>query len=55
MTAAAMEMTMDNNDNNVEIVEIFDEKRIISIEKAGQNPSGYTKDLYSFLINEKTS
>ena len=48
-----MEMTTDNDGNNVEIVEVFGEKRIISIEKAGQNPSGYTKGLYSFLIDEK--
>ena len=51
--AAAMEMTTDNDDNNVEIVEVFGEKRIILIEKAGQNPSGYTKGLYSFQSIKK--
>ena len=53
MTATVMEMTMNNDGNNVEIMEVFGEKRIILIEKAGQNSSDYIKGLYSFLIDEK--
>ena len=43
------EMTADNDDNNnKEIMEIFNEKEIILMKKAGQNPSDYIKGLYSF-------
>ena len=45
--ATVTEMTMDNSDNNEEIMEVFNEKGIISMEKAGQKTLVATSKIYT--------